>query len=72
MESLWKVIREDKPIAGDTIYRVYRVIDTSLPDKIGNREYREGLFREKRNAEFFAQKLNGQIWKPHLGAILER
>ena len=47
-------------IAGDTIYRVYRNIDTSEPDHSGNREYREGLFHTIEEAEEAAEYWNSK------------
>lgn len=60
IKSEWRVIKEDKPIAGDEIYRVYRILDLSKPDEIGNREYRPELHVEKESAEFVAQQLNSR------------
>lgn len=60
ISSDWLVTKEKQLIAGDPIWRIYRIIDINKPDKIGNREYREGMYMEERNAYFAAELLNRQ------------
>lgn len=58
MHSLFKVACDY--IAGEKIYRVYRNIDIKIPDGIGNREYREGIFHHYEEAEEAAEYWNNK------------
>lgn len=56
MKSKWRV--EESMIAGIPHYTVYRLIDVSGPNKIGNKEVRGGCWKTRKEAERLAQNLN--------------
>lgn len=56
MKSKWKV--SSNPIGGETMFGVYRVMDTSKPDHSGNRETVGGYTASKQAAQILADRMN--------------
>ena len=55
MKSEWKVSRN---YIGRTIYQVFRTLDVNGVDHAGNREYMQGAFDTKEEAQGLADELN--------------
>lgn len=55
MKSAWKVTSN---YIGRTIYQVFRTIDVKGIDHSGNREYAQGSFDSKEEAQYLADELN--------------
>lgn len=58
MKSKWKVT--SNPIGDKTMYRVFRICDTSQVDHSGNREYYGDYMDSKYVAQEIATRLNLQ------------
>ncbi|BEU87840.1 hypothetical protein TAMA11512_13040 [Selenomonas sp. TAMA-11512] len=52
----WKV--SSSPYKDEMVYQVYRLKDKNAADRIGNREYKGGLFKSKKGAQILADSLN--------------
>lgn len=58
MKSKWKVT--SNPVAGKTLYAVYRTIDMSKTDHSGNREMAGGYIESRETAQIVADTLNAR------------
>jgi len=58
MINKWKIASHH--IGGNEVYSVYRLIDTSKPDRADNHEYPCGYYISKYHAEKFANELNAK------------
>jgi hypothetical protein len=56
MKGPWKIT--SNRINGQTMYGVYRLLDTSAVDHSGNREHFGGYMKEKEWAQNLAKELN--------------
>lgn len=55
-KKVWKVA--SVPVAGTVLYTAYRLKDETLPDELGNRINRGGLWQTKKEAENLAKTWN--------------
>lgn len=58
MKSKWKVT--SNPVGGETLYGVYRTINTSEVDHSGNRELHGGYLESRQEAAAIVDKLNAE------------
>ena len=59
MKSEWKITSQY--IGEKKIHQVYRKLDVNATDHNGNREYIDGAFYDKAEAESLAKELNKEV-----------